>query len=107
MAEATTGQLDQMIELKINQKINDFTQSITDQIQKFLEDNGEYAPTRIQVADGWKSEGHHGSKSPTSYTSVYLSDFRKSLSTGIGDAVKKKMIARATKDLLDKVSLLS
>jgi len=107
MAETNTGQLDQMIESKINQKINDFTKSLTDQIQKFLEDNGEYSPTRIQVADGWKSEGHNGSKSPTSYTSVYLSDFNKSLSTGIADAVKKKMIARATKDLLDKVSLLS
>lgn len=107
MAEPTTGQLDQMIELKINQKIEEFSKSLTDQIQKFLEENGEYAPTRIEVADGWKSEGYHGSKSPISYTSVYLSDLRKSLSTGIADAVKKKMIARATKDLLDKVSLLS
>jgi len=107
MAEPTTGQLDQMIELKINQKINDFTKSLTDQIQKFLEENGEYSPTRVQVADGWKSEGHHGSKSPTSYTSVYLSDFNKSLYTGIADAVKKKMIMKATKELLDKVSLLS
>jgi hypothetical protein len=107
MAETNTGQLDQMIEVKINQKINDFTQSITDQIQKFLEENGEYSPTRIQVADVWKSEFHNGSKSPTSYTSVYLGDFRKSLATGIADAVKKKMIMKATKDLLDKVSLLS
>jgi hypothetical protein len=107
MAEATTGQLDQLIESKINTKINDFTQSITDQITKFLEENGEYSPTRITVPDGWKTQGHAGSKVPVDYTCVYTSDFRKSLSSGIADAVKKKMIARATKELLDKVSLLS
>ena len=107
MAETTTGQLDKVIETKINQKINDFTKSITDQIEKFLEENGSYSPTRIQIGNDWKSEGHHGCKSPLTYTSVYISDFRKSLSTGIADAVKEKMIIKATCELLKKVELLS
>jgi hypothetical protein len=107
MSKTTTGQLDQMIELKINQKINDFSENITNQIMKFLQENGEYSPTRIEVADGWEREGHYDTKTPKAFTSVYSSDFKKSLSAGIARSVKQQMVAQATKELLDKVSLLS
>jgi len=107
MSKTTTGQLDQMIELKINQKINDFSENITNQIMKFLQENGEYSPTRIEVADGWEREGHYDTKTPKAFTSVYSSDFKKSLSAGIARSVKEKMVAQATKELLEKVSLLS
>jgi hypothetical protein len=107
MSKTTTGQLDQMIELKINKKINDFSENITNQIMKFLQENGEYSPTRIEVADGWEREGHYDTKTPKAFTSVYSSDFKKSLSAGIARSVKQQMVAQATKELLDKVSLLS
>jgi len=106
MAEQTTGQIDQLIEQKVTKKINEFTQTIADQILKFLEDNGEYSPTTLKVANGWKSQVGQSTKTPEDYISVYISDFRKSLASGIADSVRRRMIARATKDLLDKVSLL-
>jgi hypothetical protein len=106
MAE-TTGQIDQLIEQKINRKINEFAQSITNEITKFLEENGELPTTRITVADGWTNDGYNSSKVPVNYIDVYTNDFRKALSNGIANTVKQKMIAKATKELLDKVELLS
>jgi hypothetical protein len=106
MAE-TTGQLDQLIERKINNKINDFTLSITDQIKKFLEDNGDSLPDQLYVGDTWEKSDTYGTKSPAKYVGVRMSDFRKSLASGIADGVKQKMINKATKELLDKVELLS
>ena len=106
MAE-TTGQLDKLIEQKINTKINEFTQSIVDQISKFLEDNGDITPNQIYVGNKWEKEGHNGTKSPTDYVGVYTSDFRRSLSAGIAKGIKQRMIMKATAELLKKVELLS
>ena len=106
MAE-TTGQLDQLIEQKINNKINKFSQSITDQIKKFLEENGDSLPDQLYVGDTWERSDNYGTKSPTKYVGVRISDFRISLAAGIADSVKQKMITKATKELLDKVELLS
>jgi hypothetical protein len=106
MAEPTTGQIDQLIEKKIDAQIDKFVRHITDEITQFLKDNGDYDGGHLHVASEWEKD-RHGTRQvkSLSYDSMY--DVRKSLNAGLKMQVKQKMITKATKELLDKVSLLS
>ena len=48
--ENSIGQLDKLIEQKVDNKIKEFSKSLTDQITKFLKDNG-YEVTRENMAN--------------------------------------------------------
>jgi len=106
MAEATTGQIDKLIERKIDDQINVFVTNITDKITQFLKDNGDYDGSYLYVASEWESTGN-GSRKVKELRHDSMYDVRKSLDAGLKRQVKDKMIARATKELLEKVSLLS
>jgi hypothetical protein len=105
MAE-TTGQLDKLIEEKVNTKISEFTKSIREQITKFLVDNGDYSGDHVYTVSKWTAD-RNGSKIPESFSHESLYHVEKGLIAGISKSVKDKMVARATKQLLEKVSLLS
>jgi len=106
MAETTTGQIDKLIERKIDDQINAFVTNITDKITQFLKDNGDYNGEYLYVPSEWESTGNGSRKvKELRHDSIY--DVRKGLNAGLKKQVKDKMIAKATKELLDKVSLLS
>ena len=105
MAE-TTGQLDKLIEKKVDDSINTFTKSIREQITKFLVDNGDYSGDYVYTVNKWTTD-RNGSKIPETFNHQSLYHVEKGLIAGISRSVKDKMVARATKQLLEKVSLLS
>lgn len=106
MAEQTTGQLDKLIEKKINDNIAAFVQLTVESISKFLKDNGDYDGSYLYTVSEWDKNGT-GSKIPKSFSHDNMSIVKKGLIAGLSKQVKDKMIAKATKELLDKVSLLS
>lgn len=106
MAESTTGQIDKLIEKKIDDQIDAFVRNITDSISQFLKDNGDYDGSYLYVASEWEKDRNNARQVKSlRHDSIY--DVRKGLVAGLKKQVKDKMIARATKELLDKVSLLS
>lgn len=106
MAETTTGQIDKLIEQKVNQQINTFVNDITDRISQFLKDNGDFDGSYLYVPHEWdKDRNNSRTVKELRHDSIY--DVRKGLNAGLQKQIKDKMIARATKELLDKVSLLS
>ena len=104
--ESKTGKLDQLIEEKVDNKIEEFTLSIRNQITKFLKDNGDYTGDYLYTVKTWKSD-FHGRLIPDEYSHIRLSQVQKGLIGGIGMLVKEKMITKETKELLEKVNLLS
>jgi hypothetical protein len=106
MAEQTTGQLDKLIENKIDGNIAAFVQLTVDNISKFLRDNGEYDGSYLYTVNEWDKDSTN-SRIPKSFSHDTMSIVKKGLIAGISKQVKDKMIAKATKELLDKVSLLS
>lgn len=106
MAETNTGQIDKLIDQKINDQIDTFVRNITDQISTFLKENGEYDGSYLYVPSEWdKDHNNYRTVKELRHDSMY--DVRKGLTAGLKRQVKSNMIAKATKDLLDKVSLLS
>jgi hypothetical protein len=104
MAE-TTGQLDKLIADKVDEKIRAFATSISNQVREFLKDNGDYNGDYICQAKGfvirnssWEADGFF----PMPVNNIY-----KNIKGGLELSIKDKMIATATKDLLNKVALLS
>jgi hypothetical protein len=106
MAEST-GQLDKLIEDKVNAKIKAFANDLTDQIRKFLKDNGDYSGDWLYQANGFKTSRSGGSKDPIDYKHQSVYDVYTNIKGGLELSIKDKMIATATKDLLAKVALLS
>lgn len=106
MAEQTTGQLDKLIEKKIDDNIAAFVHLTVDSISKFLKDNGDYDGSYLYTVSEWDRNGTN-SKIPKSFSHDNMSIVKKGLIAGLSKQVKDKMIAKATKELLDKVSLLS
>ena len=105
MAEST-GQIDKLIEQKVNQKIDKFARDITEQIKQFLKDNGDYAGDYLYQAEGF--ELYNQEYRPINYSYHKLSvSFLKNVRGGLELTIKEKMIARETKELLEKVALLS
>ena len=104
MAE-TTGQIDKLIEQKVDQKIRDFGKKIGDEISTFLRDNGDYNGSDFYQVKGWQYKNSQYEPTEFMHSKVHL--FTKGLMLGLDKSIKDKMISAATKELLDKVSLLS
>jgi hypothetical protein len=101
----STGKLDKLIEEKVDQKIRDFSKSISDQVRKFLKDNGDYSGEYLYQAQ--KFTLRCSVYQPEDYCHRSLNDLYKNIKGGLELTVKDKMITNETKDLLTKVSLLS
>lgn len=104
--ESKTGKLDQLIEEKVDNKIEEFTLSIRNQITKFLKDNGDYTGDYLYTVKTWKGD-YNGRLIPDEYSYIPLSRVQNGLIGGIEMLVKEKMITKETKELLEKVNLLS
>jgi hypothetical protein len=95
-----TKQLDKLIEDRVDKNIKNFAESIAEQIEIFLKDNGEKRPNRFDQVQEW-NDGM-----PLSYTPISINKFCIGLQFSISKAVKDKMIERDTKFLLDKMNSL-
>jgi len=102
----TTGKLDKLIEDKVNQKINKFARDITEQIQQFLKDNGDYGGEYLYQAAGFELYNQEFRVTEYTYLKLY-GCFLKNIKGGLELTIKEKMIDRETKELLAKVELLS
>jgi hypothetical protein len=100
-----TGQLDKLIEEKVDQKIREFSSKITSQITDFLKENGDYSGEYLHQADGFELYNGEFRVKEFKHTKMYV--MHRALIGGLELTIKQKMIARATKDLLAKVALLS
>ena len=101
-----TGQLDKLIEEKVDLKIREFSTLITNQIKDFLKENGDYNGDWLYQASDFKN--CNGYNEPIEYKHRSINgDLWKNLKGGLDLTIKDKMIERATKDLLAKVALLS
>jgi hypothetical protein len=104
MAE-NTGQLDKLIEDKVNQKIREFSSKITSQIKDFLQENGDYSGDYLYQADGF--ELYNSEFRVREFRHMKLYTMNRALIGGLELTIKDRMITRETKDLLAKVALLS
>ncbi len=106
MAETNTGQIDKLIEQKVDDQIDKFVRDVTDKISNFLKQNGDYDGSYLYVPSEWERD-HNNSRQIKELRHDSMYDVRKGLTAGLKNQVKDKMIAKATKELLEKVSLLS
>jgi hypothetical protein len=104
MAE-NTGQLDKLIEGKVDAKIREFAMGISNQIKDFLKENGDYSGDYIYQADGFVL--HNSCFEPTGFSHKPVNNIYKSIKGGLELSIKNRMIETATKELLAKVALLS
>ena len=104
MAE-NTGQLDKLIEDKVDAKIREFASNISNQIKDFLKENGDYSGDYIYQADGFVL--HNSCFEPTGFSHKPVNNIYKSIKGGLELSIKNRMIETATKELLAKVALLS
>ena len=105
MAEST-GQIDKLIEQKVDQQISKFAREITEQIKQFLKDNGDYSGDYLYQAEGFELYNSNYRPIEYSYHQLY-GTFLTNIKGGLELTIKDKMIARETKALLEKVALLS
>lgn len=105
--ENSTGQLDKLIEKKVDKKIEDFSRSLTEQINKFLKDNGDYTGDWLYVVTDWErsSDGTYGIPIKDKHISIH--QMRRDYIYGLSLVVKDKMIKKETEELLEKVNLLT
>lgn len=103
----STGVLDKLIEDKVDQKIRDFANNITNQIKDFLKENGDYSGDYLYQAADWKKSNCGKYNEPIDYRHLSVHDLYRNIKGGLELSIKTKMITRETKDLLSKVSLLS
>jgi hypothetical protein len=107
MAEST-GQLDKLIEEKVNKEIEDFAKNITTQVIGFLEKNSGHntGVNHFYQASKWDSS-YNGYNRVTETSLESTVFFKTKLVAGLSRTLKDKMIATATQDLLKKIELLS
>ena len=105
MAE-NTGQLDKLIENKVDETIKDFAKDIENQISKFLTSNGHYSGEYLEQVKSWYM-GRNGNAQINELANEKITRVSKSLVAGLNKTIKPKMIERATKELLSKIDLLS
>ena len=103
----TTGKLDKLIEDKVDQKIRDFSNNITDQIKDFLKANGDYSGDYLYQATNWQNSNCGKYNVPVDYSHRSVHDLYRNIKGGLELSIKNRMIERETKDLLAKVELLS
>jgi hypothetical protein len=102
-----TGQLDKLIENKVDQKIRDFAKDISNQIKDFLKANGDYSGDYLYQAAGYKKSYDGTYNEPIDYNHRSVTDLYRNIKGGLDLTIKDRMITRETKDLLAKVALLS
>jgi len=107
MAE-NTGQLDKLIEEKVNKEIEEFAKNITLQIVDFLEKNSGHntGVNYFYQASKWDSS-YNGYNQVTETSLLSTVFFKTKLIAGLSRTLKDRMIATATQDLLNKIELLS
>jgi hypothetical protein len=105
--EKSTGKLDKLIEEKVDEKIRKFSTLITDQIRTFLQENGDFRGDYLYQAQNFKNSHCGKYNEPIDYNHRNLSDLYRNLKGGLELTIKDKMIDKETKDLLNKVSLLT
>ena len=103
----TTGKLDKLIEDKVDQKIRDFSNNITNQIKDFLKANGDYSGDYLYQANGFTRSYTGGNNEPADYKHQSVYDVYRNIKGGLDLTIKEKMITKETKELLAKVELLS
>ena len=103
----STGQLDKLIESKVDEKIRTFATDLTDQIKKFLKDNGDYSGDYLYQANSFTRSYSGGNNEPADYKHQSVYDVYRNIRGGLELTVKDKMVAKETKELLAKVALLS
>ena len=102
----STGQIDKLIEKKIDDQIETFVNHITKQITEFLKQNGDYDGSYLYMTSKWDRD-NSGNKVPKEFLHESMNNVKKGIIAGISKQVKEKMITTATKELLEKVNLLS
>jgi hypothetical protein len=100
-----TGKIDKLIEQKVDQKIRLFTKSITDQIKEFLTENGDFHGDYLYQPMEFELYNQELRPINFKYHKMYV--LHKSLLGGLELTIKDKMIERDTKELLEKIELLS
>ena len=103
----STGKLDKLIEDKVDQKIRDFANNITNQIKDFLKENGDYSGDWLYQAGGFEKSNCGKYNEPMDYNHRSVNDLYRNIKGGLDLTIKDRMILRETKDLLAKVALLS
>lgn len=104
---SSTGKLDKLIEEKVDQKIRDFANGITNQIKDFLKANGDYHGDYLYQARNWEPSHCGKYNKPVDYKYHSVNDIYRNIKGGLDLSVKDKMITRETEELLAKVKLLS
>jgi len=102
----STGQLDKLIEDKVDNKIKDFAKSLTDQITNFLKDNGDYHGEYLYVVTHWEKD-KYGMYLPLAQQGQSIYQVQRGLAHGLSLTIKNTMIKKETQQLLEKVALLS
>jgi hypothetical protein len=103
--ENSIGQLDKLIEQKVDNKIREFSKSLTDQITKFLKDNGDSHGEYLYVIKDW-DKNNNGNYIPLTHSHQSIYQVQIGLVHGLSITIKDKMITKESKELLDKVKLL-
>jgi hypothetical protein len=104
MAEST-GQIDKLIEQKVDDQIKKFANLLTENITHFLKENGDYDGSYFYMVNEWEKD-FQGRSTPKTFSHESMLNVKKSIIAGISKQVKDKMITTATKELLEKVKLL-
>jgi hypothetical protein len=99
------GQLDKLIEQKVDKKIKEFSESLTDQITKFLKDNGDYPGEYLYIVTDWEKD-NNGNYMPIAHKHQNIHQLKKDFIYGLSLIIKDKMIRKETQELLDKVKLI-
>lgn len=96
-----TGQLDKLVEKRVDDKINQFAQSIADQMERFINQNSTLH-TSIYEITNWKNG------EPTAYSAISKNQFKSRIYHGmVVSSLKHSMIIKETKELLYKINLLN
>lgn len=90
--------IQKLIEDRVDEQIKSFSNDISEQILKFVEDKGVSVRDRFYEVRDW----HDGK--PISYGAINISRYKFELECVISKLVKDNMIEKDTKFLLDKMN---
>tara|TARA_R110000822_G_scaffold159150_1_gene298766 strand:- start:725 stop:1042 length:318 start_codon:yes stop_codon:yes gene_type:complete len=105
MAE-NTGQVDKLIEQKVDRVIIDFAAKIRTQINEFLLENGDNSGDYMYQPIEWGVD-RSGNAQVTELQWNRVTNISRGLIAGLNRSIKPSMIEKETKELLKKIALLS
>ena len=105
MAE-NTGQVDKLIEQKVDRVIQEFAANIRTQISEFLTAQGDRDGEYLYQPLAW-SHDSRGNAQVTELQWNRVTNVSKGLIAGLNRSIKPTMVERETKELLKKIALLS